>query len=172
MRIPAFRETFAKTRLVASKVTPSDAAPPPTNARALVALAMIASAALAGCGGDAMAAKGPAEMAPSGTSAPAVAPVDPEGDVDRALADVDRALRSGGAGTPDRLPGTHPNEPAPMGGIDPCTTACQALGSLQSASARLCEIAGDADARCTGARSKLDDAKTRVKNACPTCGVQ
>jgi hypothetical protein len=52
-----------------------------------------------------------------------------------------------------------------------CTTACRALGSLERATARLCDLAeADEDKqRCEDAKKKLRSARDRVRAACTTC---
>lgn len=48
-----------------------------------------------------------------------------------------------------------------------CVSACNALGSLKRATARLCAL--DPGPRCTQALSILQDATRRVHDACPQC---
>jgi MYXO-CTERM domain-containing protein len=50
-----------------------------------------------------------------------------------------------------------------------CATACQALASMRRATERLCVL--DPGDRCARARTKLDDATTRVHASCPSCVV-
>jgi MYXO-CTERM domain-containing protein len=48
-----------------------------------------------------------------------------------------------------------------------CAVACKALASMERATARLCEI--EPGPTCDDARAKVEDAKRRVRAACPTC---
>jgi MYXO-CTERM domain-containing protein len=48
-----------------------------------------------------------------------------------------------------------------------CTTACKALGSMERAASRLCEI--DPGPTCDDARAKVEEARKRVRAACPMC---
>jgi hypothetical protein len=41
---------------------------------------------------------------------------------------------------------------------------------MSRAAAELCSIAGDADARCESARSRVERARARVEAGCPACG--
>ena len=50
---------------------------------------------------------------------------------------------------------------------DDCATACKALASMQRAADRLCKM--DPGPSCTKARSVVDSATHRVRDACPTC---
>ena len=52
---------------------------------------------------------------------------------------------------------------------DPCANACRALASMERATTHLCSLAGDADARCEGARTRVKNASTRVHAECPAC---
>jgi hypothetical protein len=48
----------------------------------------------------------------------------------------------------------------------PCESPCRAIASMRRAVSAICRIAGDADARCDGAKKTLADSESRVK----TCG--
>jgi MYXO-CTERM domain-containing protein len=50
-----------------------------------------------------------------------------------------------------------------------CSLACAALGSMRRAAERLCGL--DPGPRCEAARAKVEDAKRRVRDACPQCAV-
>jgi MYXO-CTERM domain-containing protein len=50
-----------------------------------------------------------------------------------------------------------------------CTTACKALASMERAASRLCEI--DPGPTCDDARAKVEDARKRVRTACPMCAA-
>jgi hypothetical protein len=51
-----------------------------------------------------------------------------------------------------------------------CRNACRALGSMDRAAGRLCELAQDAEARrCDDAKQKVYSARDRVKNTCGSC---
>jgi hypothetical protein len=52
---------------------------------------------------------------------------------------------------------------------DPCANACRALASMERATTHLCSLAGDADTRCEGARSRVKSASARVRAECPAC---
>ena len=52
---------------------------------------------------------------------------------------------------------------------DPCTNACRALASMERAASHLCSLAGDTDARCEGARTRVKNAGARVHAECPAC---
>jgi len=58
--------------------------------------------------------------------------------------------------------------PTPLSS-DPCANACRALASMERATTHLCSLAGDADARCEGARTRVKNASTRVHAECPAC---
>jgi hypothetical protein len=58
---------------------------------------------------------------------------------------------------------------APAQASDPCLVACSALASMERAADHLCGLAGPADARCTGARVRVQSATARVHAACPAC---
>jgi len=49
-----------------------------------------------------------------------------------------------------------------------CTTACRALGSIRRAAERIC-VLDPGSTRCTEAQSKAEDARRRVRDACPDC---
>lgn len=52
-----------------------------------------------------------------------------------------------------------------------CATACRALGSLERATSRLCQLAESPDdrRRCEDAQKKLGSARDRVKQTCSVC---
>jgi hypothetical protein len=52
-----------------------------------------------------------------------------------------------------------------------CATACRALGSMERATARICDLADSPDDRrvCDDAKKKLADARQRVRSSCATC---
>ena len=52
---------------------------------------------------------------------------------------------------------------------NPCADACRALASMERAMTHLCTLAGDADTRCEGARSRVKNAFARVHAECPAC---
>ncbi|AKU97279.1 hypothetical protein AKJ09_03943 [Labilithrix luteola] len=51
--------------------------------------------------------------------------------------------------------------------VEDCATACRALSSIQRAANKLCEL--DPGPRCATARSKVEVATQRVREACPQC---
>ncbi len=53
-----------------------------------------------------------------------------------------------------------------------CTTACRALASMRRSVEGLCQLTGDADQRCTSARTRLAHAGDRVREAGCSCTVQ
>ena len=69
-------------------------------------------------------------------------------------------------------------ESAPMGKaegqepVDPCGSACAALASMSRAAEHLCGLAGDGDARCEDARTRVRSAEGRVRAACPACAAR
>ena len=54
-------------------------------------------------------------------------------------------------------------------GASPCVTACAALASMSRAADHLCELAGESDGRCSGARERVKSATSRVQASCPVC---
>jgi hypothetical protein len=52
---------------------------------------------------------------------------------------------------------------------DRCTNACRALASMQRSAARLCDLAGSEDARCSDVSARVERAQARVRQACPAC---
>jgi MYXO-CTERM domain-containing protein len=54
-------------------------------------------------------------------------------------------------------------------GTNDCTVACKAFSSMRRATDRLCEI--DPGSACAEAKSKLEDARRRVRASCPMCAV-
>ena len=50
----------------------------------------------------------------------------------------------------------------------PCQTACRALASMQRAAESVCRLAGESDARCDGAKKRVESARARVSH----CGCQ
>ena len=55
--------------------------------------------------------------------------------------------------------------------VDRCTRACRALGSMQRAANRLCELTGEDDSRCERVRERVDEARTTVRASCPRCAA-
>lgn len=51
----------------------------------------------------------------------------------------------------------------------PCATACRALASMNRAADHLCGLAGESDARCSDARTRVKSASDRVQAQCPAC---
>lgn len=74
-------------------------------------------------------------------------------------------------GSTDAATATQPKAAAEseQGAGNPCATACSALASMQRATDHLCGLTGDADARCSNARSRVQGARERVTDSC-TCG--
>jgi hypothetical protein len=58
---------------------------------------------------------------------------------------------------------------APRQPTDACSTACSALASMERATAHLCDLAGGDDARCSRARTRVENASARVHARCPAC---
>jgi hypothetical protein len=56
-------------------------------------------------------------------------------------------------------------------GVVDCGNACKALGSMQRAMDRICELTGpdDPEKRCQSAREKAKAARERVEKHCPDC---
>ncbi|WP_437339091.1 hypothetical protein [Sorangium sp. So ce394] len=67
--------------------------------------------------------------------------------------------------------GGHPSKKAEAAPVSaaPCETACRALASMSRAAQHLCGLAGDADARCDAARTRVKSATDRVEARCPRC---
>ncbi|WP_044986082.1 hypothetical protein [Sorangium cellulosum] len=67
--------------------------------------------------------------------------------------------------------GGHPAKKAEAAPVSaaPCETACRALASMSRAAQHLCGLAGDADARCDAARTRVRSATDRVEARCPRC---
>ena len=56
----------------------------------------------------------------------------------------------------------------PTASEDSCATPCRAMASMRRAVAAICRLAGDADARCTDAKSVLERNEARVAQcSCP-----
>jgi hypothetical protein len=55
---------------------------------------------------------------------------------------------------------------------DPCSSACAALASMSRATEHLCGLAGNSDARCEDARTRVRSAEGRVRAACPVCAAR
>lgn len=49
-----------------------------------------------------------------------------------------------------------------------CSNACRALGSMQRAARRFCELADD-DSQCDTVTERVERARERVASACPSC---
>jgi hypothetical protein len=56
-----------------------------------------------------------------------------------------------------------------LAGGDPCLSACRALASMRRSVDHLCGLTGDGDARCEGARTRVQGASERVRATCPAC---
>lgn len=135
----------------------------------------------------------PASPAPTAfAEAPSGAPYSPSSSepvpktVDEAVAQLEQAeaklnsasnalTAKSAAGGAEAAQGTSPPPPPQrMASGDeeargsPCFSACRALDSMGRATQYLCELAGDRDARCEGARARLESAHKRVTDAC-TC---
>lgn len=55
------------------------------------------------------------------------------------------------------------------GAPTPCQTACRAFASMQRAAESVCRLAGESDARCDGAKKRVENAKARVAHC--GCGA-
>lgn len=167
------------------------------------AAALIASLALAACGGSSLKAypEEPLPQTPEGTLA---ALDQAEGQLRLALgeppsssmgAPTQPSATSPGASASPSPPPPPPASPPPVdaqsrapsqieadapaptksGGSadepagDPCASVCRALASMMRATEHLCALAGAADARCEGARSRVQSAGERVQAHCPRC---
>ncbi len=62
-----------------------------------------------------------------------------------------------------------PEAPVPLG--DPCLIACAALASMRRSADHVCTMAGEGDAMCGTARSRVQRAEQRVTAACPACSA-
>jgi hypothetical protein len=81
---------------------------------------------------------------------------------ERQIADVLGGAKKGDAGR-DRASETE------LGAGGTCDVACRALASMQRAAEHLCELSGEDDERCSGARTRVRSATERVREACPAC---
>ena len=144
-----------------------------------------------GCGPGKQAA--PPPEAPSVADAPEATSLaeESEGDADgldtaddaaRAFADAERQLdgmfQPADGATPlvpdtsgTAQPGTAPPAPPRPEALaaDRCTNACRALGSMRRSAARLCELAGQDDPRCSEVTARVQRAEGRVRQSCPAC---
>jgi hypothetical protein len=129
-----------------------------------------------------------AAPAPAGADAPSSAISSAEAaeqDFSRAGGDLDTMLASLSPSASPR-PGTASKPPSPAtqpapagagatqqstggGAVSTCETVCRAYSSMQNAATRLCSLAGENDARCTAAQTRLGHAAERLKSACPVC---
>jgi hypothetical protein len=50
-----------------------------------------------------------------------------------------------------------------------CSRACRALGSMDRAAERLCELTGNGDERCESARGRVEAARGLVARSCDRC---
>ncbi|MBK8256876.1 MAG: hypothetical protein IPK82_29915 [Polyangiaceae bacterium] len=55
---------------------------------------------------------------------------------------------------------------------DPCLVACAALASMKRSADHVCSMAGEGDAACSGARTRVSRATERVTAACPACALK
>jgi hypothetical protein len=84
---------------------------------------------------------------------------DPASALERAERDLDAALGSLAA-TPQST----------SLATDECTTACRALGSMQRAASRLCELDTPREGeRCAHAKARVARAEERVRSRCASC---
>lgn len=155
---------------------------------ALLALPLSAAACAAHPAPAAPTATAAAEAPPAATAAPMLereqgAPDSVEGEL-AALAASERQLSLLLPGKDDRDRSVRKEEgkdtkpkaaELPMSGADAanaCSTACKALASMRRSADHLCVLAGDGDARCTDARSRVQSATDRVRSSCPSCAVK
>jgi hypothetical protein len=149
--------------------------------------ALIGVVACVGCA--ARASEAPPAAAPSTPGADPAAPYgqppephirDAEVELLRAERALDEAMPRAEATAralpppPDKKKAEEPeSERAPKRGgeapRDPCGTACIALASMARSAEHLCRLAGPADARCSGARSRVQAAEERVRATCGAC---
>ena len=78
-------------------------------------------------------------------------------------------VTQGEASPRDDRPSSVASGPPALSSGDPCANACRALASMERATSHLCSLAGDADARCEGARTRVKNAGARVHAECPAC---
>ncbi len=166
-----------------------------THARLLAAVAALALPLAAGCGGAVPApSKVPSAMsveAPGTVEGASVAVDQAERTIDDLLAERGRSHQvfAEAPGPPPPPPPAvvappPPPSPAPSSApgamkldadeaprqpVDPCSTACSALASMERATTHLCDLAGGDDARCSRARARVENASARVHAACPAC---
>lgn len=108
--------------------------------------------------------------APPADAVSAEEPGDPQVDLDEAEREIDRLFGGGFAEPPGPTAPSTGSDPTGLaeGAEDACQTACRALSSMQRAADRLCEIADD-EARCDGARGRVQRARDRVTARCSAC---
>jgi hypothetical protein len=68
-------------------------------------------------------------------------------------------------------PTSAPAEEAESGAPNECELACRAFASMRRSAERICSLTGDADARCTRARSRVDEAAQRIARAQCACSA-
>ena len=149
----------------------------------MAAVALVALAMVPGCGGNKGEPSATPKMAPSHLEST------PEQD-----RDGDALPGPSGAGPTFARPPSPPSAtaPAPMdreasrvqardafaraelelqASASDCAAACRALGSLERAATRLCELAESPDdrRRCDDAKQKLGAARDRVRQTCNAC---
>jgi hypothetical protein len=76
--------------------------------------------------------------------------------------------RASGAAAPAGPPPSPAAAPEPES-FSACDLACRAFSSMRRSAERICEIAGAADARCTRARSRVEEASERIERARCAC---
>jgi hypothetical protein len=165
-----------------------------TPQNGLASLLLCAAAALtAGCGGAAVSGGGNTTAAPMMEEAGP-----PPSDVPSALTRLDQAesqlaqalgdptfaeppkpAEAQAGASPTSAPPPPPAAPAEAAAADsagqsasppdPCVTACRALASMGRSATHVCDLAGEGDARCEDARSRVSRATDRVRARCPSC---
>jgi hypothetical protein len=146
---------------------PSEPPPPPTPEASLAALDQAEGELMLALGGTASPLGTAVPGAGAQASPPGLGQAAPSPTADRPAPEQPRAtMSSGDAAGHEEAEARH----GPSSG-DPCSNACRALGSMRRATDHLCNLSGESDARCEGARRRVESAGDRVRFFCPSCRV-
>lgn len=102
------------------------------------------------------------EESPSGRARPA--PAKPKAEKKESVA---RDSRAGSAAPASERPETEGETRE-----SDCALACRAFASMRRAAERICSLTGEADARCSRARSRVDEATRRIARAECVCPAE
>jgi hypothetical protein len=77
---------------------------------------------------------------------------------------------------PDKPTGQRPTAPSTPEQAEPkdrsCEIACVALASMRRSAAYVCKLAGDGDARCVDARTRVRRSEDKLLGTCGGCGAE